>query len=55
MNTEFFLFGSLKMYGPPIPPTLWEVLPAATLAWTVRAVKSALNLADPESVHKHVW
>ena len=38
------------MYGPPNPSTLCEVLPAATLAWIVRAVRSALNRADPESM-----
>ena len=40
------------MYGPPSLSTLCEVLPAATLAWTVHAVRSALNRADPESM---VW
>ena len=38
------------MHGPPSPSTLCDVLPAATLDWTVRAVRSALNRADPESV-----
>ena len=38
------------MYGPPSLSTLCDVLSAATLAWTVRAVRSALNRADPESV-----